>query len=44
MGTMYEVEPDLVLWVYMDNWGGDARAQFIRVTKDGLEPARDMLP
>ena len=44
MGTMYEVEPDVILWVYMDNWGGNARAQFIRVTPNGLEPARDMLP
>jgi len=40
-GTMYEVEPDLVLFVY----GGkssdrQARAQLIRVTEDGLEPVR----
>lgn len=38
MGTMFEVKPDLVLWVYMDNWGGDARAQFLRVTPTGLVP------
>ncbi len=44
MGTMYEVEPDLILWVYMDNRAGNARGQFIRVTKDGLEPAREMMP
>ena len=41
---MYEVEPDVVLWVYMDSYGTDARAQFIRITPDGAEPAREMLP
>ena len=44
MGDMYEVEPDLVLWVYMDSWHSDLRAQFIRITPDGLEPVREMLP
>ncbi len=45
-GVMYEVEPDVVLWVYMGEYAPnpDARAQFIRVTPDGVEPARDMLP
>ena len=45
-GVMYEVEPDVVLWVYMGEYDPhpDARAQFIRVTPDGLEPAREMLP
>jgi len=39
-GVMYEVEPDVVLWVYMGERGAnpDARAQFLRVTPDGLEP------
>ncbi len=44
MGAMYEVEPDVVLWVYQDNWNTPARGQFIRITPDGAEPARDMLP
>jgi len=44
MGDMYEVEPDLVLWVYMDSWYSDLRAQFIRITPDGVEPVREMLP
>ena len=45
-GVMYEVEPDVVLWVYRGEYPPhpDARAQFIRVTPDGLEPAREMLP
>jgi len=44
MGDMYEVEPDLVLWVYMDSWYSNLRAQFIRITPDGAEPVREMLP
>ena len=45
-GVMFEVEPDVVLWVYMGEYDPipDARAQFLRVTPDGLEPARDMMP
>ena len=45
-GVMFEVEPDVVLWVYMGEYDPipDARAQFLRVTPDGLEQARDMLP
>ncbi len=45
-GAMIEVEPDVVLWVYMGEYDPlpDARAQFLRVTAEGLEPARDMLP
>jgi hypothetical protein len=44
MGSMVEVEPDRILFVYMDSWGGPARAQYFRVTPNGLMPARDMLP
>jgi len=46
MGSMYEVEPDVLLWVQMGEYSPNlhARGQFIRVTPDGLEPARDMLP
>jgi hypothetical protein len=44
MGSLIEVEPNLVLHIYMDSWQGLARAQFIRVTPEGLMPARDMLP
>ena len=45
-GVMYEVEPDVVLWVYMGEYDPhpDARAQFLRVTPEGLEPVREMLP
>ena len=41
-----DVEPDVVLWVYMGEGDPhpDARAQFIRVTPEGLEPIREMLP
>ena len=38
MGAMYEVEPDVILYVYMDTWYSDMRAQFIRVTPQGLKP------
>ena len=44
MGQMFEVEPGLVFYVYMDHYAGDARAQFLRITAEGVEPARDMLP
>ena len=41
-----KVEPDVVLWIYEGEYppNPDARAQFIRVTPEGLEPAREMLP
>ena len=44
-GSMYEVAPDVVLFIY----GGpdnprEMRGMFLRVTPDGLEPAREMLP
>jgi hypothetical protein len=44
MGSMIEIEPDLILFVYMDSWAGLLRAQFIRVTLEGLLPVREMLP
>ncbi|MCK4325010.1 MAG: exo-alpha-sialidase, partial [Armatimonadetes bacterium] len=44
MGQMCEVAPDLVLYVYMDSYSSSLRAQFIRITPDGAEPAFEMLP
>jgi len=44
MGKMYEVEPGVVLYVYQDTYHSDMRAQFIRITDDGAEPVRTMLP
>lgn len=43
MGVMYEVEPDVVLFVYMDTYEGYMRGQYIRVTTSGVEPVREML-
>ncbi len=40
MGAMCEVEPDLVLYCYMDTHESLMRAQFLRVTSSSLEPAR----
>ena len=40
MGGLLEVEPDVVLFVYMDSWMSKLRAQFVRVTDKGLEPVR----
>ena len=40
MGAMVEIEPDEVLYVYMDSYEGLMRAQHIRVTPDGLEAVR----
>ena len=43
MGGMYEVAPDVVMWIYGS--GADKlRAQFIRITPGGVEPALEMLP
>jgi hypothetical protein len=40
-GTMYEVEPDLVMFVYDAKYSHPRqRAQLIRVTEEGLEPVR----
>lgn len=39
MGKMIEVEPSLVLYIYNDSFERKLRAQFIRVTSSGLEPA-----
>ncbi|MBI2193968.1 MAG: exo-alpha-sialidase [Planctomycetes bacterium] len=38
MGSMIEVEPDLVLYVYWDSFESHMRAQFIRVCSGGLTP------
>ena len=40
MGGLLEVEPNVVLFVYMDSWMSKLRAQFVRVTDKGLEPVR----
>lgn len=40
MGGMVEVEPDVVLYVYFDSHESLMRAQFIRVTREGLVPLR----
>ena len=40
-GTLFEVEPDVVLYVYMTR--GRLRGQFIRLTADGAEPVRPWL-
>jgi len=43
-GAMYEVEPDVVLFIYGARYSpAQMRGMFLRVTPDGLEPARDML-
>ena len=40
-GAMFEVEPDLVLFLYGGRWSPpELRGQFLRVTPDGLEPVR----
>lgn len=39
MGSMLEVQPDVVLYVYWDSFESLMRAQWIRVTPGGLEPA-----
>ncbi len=44
MGCMYEVEKDLVFYPYMDTYESDMRAQFIRITPDGIYPDRKVLP
>jgi len=38
MGSMIEVEPDRVLYVYWDSFESSMRAQFIRVTPRGIVP------
>ncbi len=40
MGAMCEVEPDLVLYCYMDTFETLMRMQYLRVTPSGLEPVR----
>ncbi len=44
MGRMVEVAPGLVFYVYMDHYASYMRGQFIRITEDGAEPVREMLP
>ena len=40
MGGMVEVEPDVVLYIYFDSHESLMRAQFIRVTREGLIPVK----
>ena len=40
MGSMVEVEPNVVFYAYWDSFKSLARAQIIRVTPSGLEPVR----
>jgi len=39
MGSMVEVEPNTILYIYWDSFEGLMRAQFIRITKAGPIPA-----
>jgi hypothetical protein len=40
-GAMFQVEPDLVLFIYGGHWTpSELRGQFLRVTSTGLEPER----
>ena len=38
MGSMVEVEPDVVLFLYNDSYERLMRGQFLRITSTGLEP------
>ena len=40
MGSMCEVEPDVVLYCYWDTYSKLMRAQRLQVTPSGLEPVR----
>ena len=40
MGSMVEVEPDVVLYLYWDSFGSLLRAQYLHVTSSGLDPVR----
>jgi len=40
MGSMLEVEPDVVLYVYYDSLMKEMRMQRFRITKKGIEPMR----
>ncbi len=40
MGNMYEVAPDVVLYLYGSQGGGALRAQLIQITPDGIKPIR----
>ena len=39
MGSMLEVEPNVVLFFYFDTYQKKMRGQFFRVTSQGIEPA-----
>jgi hypothetical protein len=43
-GSMAEIAPDVVLWVYSDSWHSSMRAQAFRITATGVEPAPEFLP
>ncbi len=38
MGSLVEVKPNVVLFMYMDSWWGLLRGQYMRITPKGLEP------
>jgi hypothetical protein len=44
MGSILEVEPNLVLYIYFDSYLSRMRGQFIRITPEGIEPARELPP
>lgn len=41
MGSMLEVQPDVILYVYWDSFESRMRAQFIKITSDGIFPYRN---
>ena len=43
-GDFFEIEPEVVLFMYEDARRSVFRAQFIRVTPQGLQPVRELLP
>ena len=43
-GSMAEIAPDVVMWVFADTWRSSVRAHAIRITPTGIEPAPEYLP
>ena len=42
-GPTWVASPNVVLYVFMDSYDSDLRAQYLHIDEDGVEPARDML-
>jgi hypothetical protein len=40
MGSMLEIEPNRVLYIYWDSFQSLMRGQFIRITAEGIEPVQ----